>query len=521
MTVPLNVRQTSGKLEAYHIPIVLSVAFVVRLALIVSTSTPILAWRPTELASIALNYYRNGFNFLYPQVYWGGGGPGYVEMEFPLIPFLTACMYKVLGLHEWVALIIPVLTGLGTALVAYLFTRYLFGVSAALVAGLVVGGSPTMALLTASLWPDPPMVMAGALGLYALTRWADSGESRYYILGAAATSVAILLKIVALYLGVPILFLCFHRYKSALWKTPQVWLLSALILGPPLLWYWHAHTLFVLYHNTFGILSSGSMKFGTAAVLTDPAFYASTLLKIALFHLTPLAFIVFLWGLLNRPQQKLAYVVHAWLAGVALCLLVAAKGVTLGHYQYVLPVVPAAAPLVGAGAVDLLRRLASRVSWIRPSSGILIIAGALALVYIAGCVTGIALYRSKAWYMWENDRRTGIAVARVAPPGSLILVVDNDQDEFPPEKSMTPPMVFYFSDRKGWYQSMAWLTQDRLEELRGHGARYLVITSNAAASFKSTFAAMRSYVSSRFAAVLDNQDGIVYDLQPAAPAPAE
>ena len=36
--------------------------------------SPTFGWRPTDLASIALNYYPDGFDFFYPQVFWGGGG---------------------------------------------------------------------------------------------------------------------------------------------------------------------------------------------------------------------------------------------------------------------------------------------------------------------------------------------------------------------------------------------------------------------------------------------------------------
>ena len=40
------------------------------------------SWRQTDTAAIARNFYYNGFNILYPQIDWGGAGPGYVESEF-------------------------------------------------------------------------------------------------------------------------------------------------------------------------------------------------------------------------------------------------------------------------------------------------------------------------------------------------------------------------------------------------------------------------------------------------------
>ena len=34
------------------------------------------SWRQTDTAAIARNFYYNGFNILYPQIDWGGTGPG-------------------------------------------------------------------------------------------------------------------------------------------------------------------------------------------------------------------------------------------------------------------------------------------------------------------------------------------------------------------------------------------------------------------------------------------------------------
>src|SRR5262245_17887806 len=91
-----------------------------RLAFLVRA--PILGWRPSDLASIALSYFRNGFHFFYPQVFWGGNGPGYVEMEFPLLPFVTALLFKCFGVHEWLCIAVSEMMGL-----CLVWTIYKFG----------------------------------------------------------------------------------------------------------------------------------------------------------------------------------------------------------------------------------------------------------------------------------------------------------------------------------------------------------------------------------------------------------
>lgn len=470
----------------------------------------ILGWRPTDMASIALNYYRNGFHFLSPQVNWGGNGPGYVETEFPIIPFLTAGLYRFFGIHEWLTLVIPLASGLGLVIVVYLLCRRLFGGTAGFAAGLFTAISPTLSCLTTSLWPDPPMIFFGALGIYALTLWVSENTRTSFLVGAVATSLAILLKLTALYLGIPILYLCVLKYGLKVWKVPIVWLLGILILLPVVVWYWHAYTLYLEYHNTFGILSGGYSKFATAAILVDPTFYGDTLLRIVMYHLTPCVFAVFVYGMVTPGKNPLRYVAHVWAGAAVLSFLVAARGAVDGHYQYVLPIVPPAAVLAGFGTVLVIKKLQS---WSISRSRLSTVYSMLAFLFLAGVASGESLYRSRDRFStpgWENDQRTGLAVGRVTAPGSLIVVVDTQMDAFTPETSMTPPNVFYFSDRYGWYVSLGWLNQEWIEQLRVKGARYLAVTANAESAFQSS--AVRSYLSAHYHRVLRSDDGIVYDL---------
>ena len=57
--------------------------------------------------------------------------------------------------------------------------------------------------------------------------------------------------------------------------------------------------------------------------------------------MTPLGFLLMAIGIARRIWTgRPAYLFHVWLGAVLVYLLVAAKGVSLGHYQYALPIVP-------------------------------------------------------------------------------------------------------------------------------------------------------------------------------------
>src|SRR5262245_7697315 len=76
-----------------------SVWFIIILALLIRLPlllTPLSyssdTWRQADTASIAHNFVGS-YNLLYPQIHWGGSGPGYVETEFQLYPFIVALLY--------------------------------------------------------------------------------------------------------------------------------------------------------------------------------------------------------------------------------------------------------------------------------------------------------------------------------------------------------------------------------------------------------------------------------------------
>lgn len=504
--------------KSWHLTATVALTFAAQMAVLSQRDVVILEWRPSDLAAIALNYYRNGFDFLHPQILWGGNGPGYVEMEFPLLPYCIALLYSVFGVHDWVALVIPVICGIGLPLAVNRLTRHFFGPAAALIAGVLVATAPTWLAMSTGLWPDAPPVFCGTLGLYMLARWVDDDSTRRFVVAASLLSLAILLKLTSLYLGLPVLLLFWVKYRERWWRAPQVWLFAAVVLLAPVLWYAHAYRLFLHYHNTFGIIASGYMKFGSLNLLTDPRFYAKTFSRVVLFHTTPLGFLLLAIGIarpLNRPAE---YLFHVWLAAVLMYFLVAAHGVNLGHYQYALPIVPPAAALAGRGLVVLFRMLEFGRPIQIPSSGrtigfvvfALLAANAVAANYVLEA-RGMDFRKLSLQKM-----RTGKALAALTAPNDLVVVVDADMDDRTPQTSMTPPEAFYFSGRRGWYRSMAWLTPEAIEDLRQQGARYLAVSANHARWFRTHYAALYDSCSRRYRTLMDGDDGIVYDLATAA-----
>jgi 4-amino-4-deoxy-L-arabinose transferase-like glycosyltransferase len=331
-------------------------------------------------------------------------------------------------------------------------------------------------------------------------------------------SLALLLKVSYAFLGMPALFLFWHKYDRRLLAAWEPWLFAGVTLVPSVLWYRHAYELFLDYANTFGIFAAGYVKFATVSLLTSPAFYIRTAARIVLFHVTPVGALLALAGIGRRVERPLERLLAVWLGAVCLLLLVAAQGVDLGHYQYALPILPPLAIYAGAGFARLWRHIGTQpLTMPRPS---IALAGVAIVLVLANGAAANVLFRVRGSEFRQRSAAkmaTGRALAALTPPGSLIVVVDADMDGRTPERSMTPPEVFYFADRRGWYRSMAWLDDRSIDDLRARGASYLAVSANDLDIFRTRYHSLAETWARRYAVLLDGPGGIVYDLtRPAA-----
>ncbi len=498
-----------------HFAVLLVAYTLARYELLGRLESPVLGWRPADGAGIALNYLRHGFRFFFPQVLWGTSGGGYVEMEFPLAPYVTALLFKIFGVHEYVNLFVPLACGFGLVWVTYCWGRRFIDPLVGLVAGGVVAVTPVLIMLTnTGLWADPPMVLFATLGLYLIAVWQQQGQPWLLVIGAAAVSLAVLLKLTGLYVGIPIAFIFYKRYGAAVYKAPVFWLTGMAILVPSLLWYWHAHQLYVAYHNTFGIVGAGYSKFGSSALLSDLSFYKDLARRITLYHLTPLFTLGFVFGV-HRLWRKRDGLMLSWLGAIVVYIAVTAYGVRGGHYHYLLPFLPVGALVAASGVVSVLHRIGLPL---RVRSEVLWRAAAVCvcLVFAASAAAAERRFESRdrapESAMWLKKKRTGQRLKALTRPDTLIIVVDSHMDHRTVEKSMTPPDVFYFSDRRGWYLSAAWLSVERIEELHARGASVLVVSGQSVSDFKTQRADMLQYLSSHYQVIMDDQDGIAIAL---------
>lgn len=118
-----------------------------------------------DRASIALNYYHNGLNLLYPEVHENRCKDGIVSCEFPLSNYLSAVLYKCFNDDEkYFRLLTFVFISIGMYALFLLFTLYIKTITSYLLIFLL-NASPILLFYASNFIPD-----ASALGL-SLMAW--------------------------------------------------------------------------------------------------------------------------------------------------------------------------------------------------------------------------------------------------------------------------------------------------------------------------------------------------------------
>jgi 4-amino-4-deoxy-L-arabinose transferase-like glycosyltransferase len=159
----------------------------------------------------------------------------------PLFYWLVMLAYRLLGVHDWAARLVPALAVHATILLTYLMGRRLVGERAALAGALGLGLAPGFLLVARLLILDGVLTLCVAAALFAAFEAVRGGTLRWpwWLLAACATGLGILTKgPVAVLLVVPPLWLHGRLTGAACRPGWRAWLAFAgvaLLIALP--WY--------------------------------------------------------------------------------------------------------------------------------------------------------------------------------------------------------------------------------------------------------------------------------------------
>lgn len=151
----------------------------------------------------------------------------------PLIYWMIAVSYKILGAHDWVARLPVALSSVALALLVLAFGKWAFGRRAGLYAGMVITTCAGLFLFTRIQVPDVILTLTTGLAMWSFLRALDESETRPKLwsdLFAASLGIGLLLKsliAVVFPIGIGLIYLYFTR---SLWNG-KTWRKLRLLRG--------------------------------------------------------------------------------------------------------------------------------------------------------------------------------------------------------------------------------------------------------------------------------------------------
>ncbi|MEA5424643.1 ArnT family glycosyltransferase [Synechococcus sp. CCY9202] len=424
------------------------------------------SWRQADTAAMARHFAGNGLVFWLPQIDWAGASPGYVESEFPLSPYLSALLYRLFGVHEWLARGLAVTFSLLTLWLVIRIGSQLFGPSAGWWGGLFFGVLPSSVYFGRSVQPEPLLMLLAALAFERLLAWRERRQRRDLLLSWLAFTGACLLKVFPLlWLGLPMLWL-WHRQPNRQattvgWAGPMVFGLASVVVTA--LWYWHAYRLGQASGLSFGFWGDDVDRANPLALL-GWRYWLELLLRIAVRNLAVLGVPLLVLGLGAAPARGGT----ALIVGVAAVLgagALAARSSAV-HEYYQLPLMLFACPLMGLGWEQLRQRWAAPPrQWIAFGGLALLLAGSLTIL-------SLDYWRVERQQLQQLGPLAAAIRATTAPGDRIVAVTGPD------------PTLLNLAQRQGWLVSPGKVSAKAIRRWRRQGAVVLAGSLDTIESFR-------------------------------------
>jgi hypothetical protein len=450
------------KNSKYAILIIIS-GFLTRLLNIKQPILEVAMWRQCETASIARNFYYNGMNIFYPQVLWGGATEGYIgQTEFHLYPFLVAILYKLFGVHEFLGRLVSILAFCGGSFFLYKLARKYAGKTTGLIALLFYTFNPYIFFYSRSFQPESSMLFFSIAMLYFFSEWIDKeGRWRFALMTLCAT-LAFLIKIPTICLGLPLLYLCLRKYKFNFIIQWKLWLFLFLSTIPVFLWCKHSY-----YLGTLNGLTWSTFKLSRISIYFESYFYRRVFCtEIFQKDLIYIGAIFLVLGIISTIKRKDLRFVQYWLLAIIAFFFIGAEK-TAHHTYYTIPIIAPASILIGYAISNSMKFInAYKITGIKR---------VILLTLYMSMIVSLPLI--------SYHKITGRYKAKRLEKDYPIYNVGKIVDETIPENDLIigglwgGPEILYYSNRRGWAMNTIGCSIRSIENLKKKGAKYFVTTA--------------------------------------------
>lgn len=413
-------------------------------------------WRQTETQLVIDNFYEEDFNILNPRINDRGSGDGIVRKEFPLMQWLFALSYKVLGPSITLTRILSFLIGLASLLGMYQLARtYLHSESAGLVAVWMLTFSPAFFYYMVCPLPDNLALSLVTWGFYSYIRCRGKPSVSNMWVPMLLLGLAALVKLpFVLFFALPISDQGLRFLKGSNSRFGIVTVMAVVALVPAAIWYvqaipsWGANPILSgILRPDLSLASYGhDLWVNLAGVLPELLLNYATV---------PFFLVGLYFSFARRRNKELFWPVAVLVVCLLGYVLFELPAIGAAHDYYFFPFLPLLFLVSAYGAVSLLR-LASGLK-----------RHLVVLAIATSCVVCFLRMQGR----WDPDK-PGFnkdllqykEQLQDAVPSNALCVVGNDNSHH---------VAFYYLDKKGWAFQDDRLDPERLQMAIAEGAQFL------------------------------------------------
>ena len=167
-------------------------------------------WRQIFNADVARNFAEQSLNILYPMVNWGGSGDPVVSMEFPLLQWIAAVLFRQFGERELICRLVSIVFSLATIAGVYGLANTVWDKRVARGAAFLIAVSPSAIFFGRAFISDTPMVCFSVFGVWGFASYLLAGNHHAVIWGAVAGALACMTKLPAVVIFAPIVWIAWE-----------------------------------------------------------------------------------------------------------------------------------------------------------------------------------------------------------------------------------------------------------------------------------------------------------------------
>jgi hypothetical protein len=421
------------------------------------------AWRQAYTQTTINNFYEEDFNILHPKINNRGNTDGIFRMEFPLMQWLIAGLYKIFGSHLIITRIFIFIIGLFSILGIYkLLLNLLKNDILALIGAWAFNFSPSFFYYTINPHPDNLALCFSIWGLAFFFKWNNDKSVKTLVLSSIFLCLGALCKLpFILYYSVPFMYL-FLQWLRKENKTKAIIVNGFVIFGLiifQLAWYINAIPNWKGNGIVQGLLDNKTPASKLFNYLQHNLF--STLPELLLNYGSVLFFIAgFFYIIKNKAFKKPFFPIFlVWSFSILAYFLFEINMIARVHDYYLFPFMPILFILISYGAFNLLN---SNIKFFKYLTiFLLLLLPATAYMRMHTRWNPDSPGFNKDLLVYKDELRKAV-------PKNELCIVGNDESN---------SIFFYYIDKKGWSFDCNFLPADSLAKMIQKGAKYLYTDS--------------------------------------------